>query len=169
MPSVILLAEKAGQALQTQLLRLNEFMGNTHLTCRGKKKKVIQFIWMWLRSVFLLPSLADVPPYKPVQTNMAQDHAPAGETQDFLPGCLYCKQEGKKTCRPACVCVCMCVQVTTSKRWSFTVNWKTIAFSSHWRTTQQHATCSTCERFSRCSSKRGEQTEIQQNICIYLK
>lgn len=39
MPSAILLAEKAGQALQTQLLRLNEFMGNTHLTCRVKKKK----------------------------------------------------------------------------------------------------------------------------------
>ncbi|XP_075888233.1 arf-GAP with Rho-GAP domain, ANK repeat and PH domain-containing protein 1 isoform X2 [Nelusetta ayraudi] len=47
MPSAILLAERAGQALQTQLLRLNEFM--------------------------------DVPPYQPVQTNMAQDHAPAGD------------------------------------------------------------------------------------------
>lgn len=29
MPSAILLAEKAGQALQTELLRLNEYMGNT--------------------------------------------------------------------------------------------------------------------------------------------
>lgn len=33
-PSPILLAEKAGQALQTELLRLNEFTGDTHTHTR---------------------------------------------------------------------------------------------------------------------------------------
>lgn len=61
---------------------------------------------MWLRSVFLLPSLADVPPYQPVQTNQ-QDHTPAGETHDFLPHCLYFKQaEEKEKHVGQCVSVC---------------------------------------------------------------
>lgn len=67
----------------------------------------MQFIWMWLRSVFLLPSLTDVPPYQPV-ANMAQDHTTAGGTQDFLV-CPANKQEKKKKLS-ASVCLCACVR-----------------------------------------------------------
>lgn len=72
---------------------------------------------------------------------------------------LYCKQTGNKS---VLANMCLCVQVLTMKRWSFTVNWKMIAFSSHWRTTQRHVTCSTCERFSHSLSKKGEQAELQK-------
>lgn len=64
-PSAITLAEKSGQTLQTELLRLNEFTGNG---------QVVDLLAINLTCMLLMVCVhAEVPPYQPQVANRRSD------------------------------------------------------------------------------------------------